>query len=183
METRFSLDYRSSEAVAGRRLLNRTIYSGGRRWVSSAAIVIPAALYVAFAFYSNWTGWLGEWTLSIVVGVGIALLIYIRFAAPLLNRRLFARASGVTAQEGRLVDYEFSDDGYRIRTEHFEGFQKWAGVDRIIDDGRMLLIVLGPNANQLPRRAFSSGEQRRQFIIWMMGRLSPQARARSRLKG
>jgi len=181
METRFSLDYRSAEAVAGRRLLNRTIYAG-RRWISSAAIFVPGALYVAFAFYSNWSGWLGRYTLEIVVGVGILLLIYIRFAAPVLNRRLFRRISGVADLEGRLVDYEFSDEGYRIRTQHFEGFQRWAGVDRMIDDGDMLLFVIGPNANHLPRRAFSSRDQRRAFIAWAVGRLTPQARARSRLR-
>ena len=86
--------------------------------------------------------------------MGVVVLLYIRFAAPRINRRLFERASGVSRLEGRQIDYEFTDEGYHIRTEHFEGFQKWAGVDRVIDDGEMILIVLGPNANFLPGRAF-----------------------------
>jgi len=179
METRFTIDYRSSEAAASRRILNHALYSRGLRWLSAAAILAPAALYLVFAFHANWTAWMGEYTVTGIVGVGILLLAYIRFAAPRVNRRLFRRVSGVAALEGRKIEYQFSDEGYRIRTEHFEGFQKWAGVDRIVERDGMVLIVLGPNANFLPARAFSSDAERGEFITWVLARLTPEAREKS----
>jgi hypothetical protein len=179
MQTRFTIDYRSGEAAASRRILNRTLYSRGLRWLSAGAILGPAVLYVAFVFHANWTGWLGADTVTVIVGVGIVLLVYIRFAAPRINRRLFRRASGVAALEGRKVEYEFSDEGYRIRTDHFEGFQKWAGVDRIVERDGMVLIVLGPNANFLPARMFASAAERGEFILWVLARLTPEAREKS----
>jgi hypothetical protein len=181
MNHSFHIDYRADEAAASRQVLNHVLY-GGRRWMPAMGIVIPAALYIAFVFHANWTAWMGTMTTTVIVGVGVVVLLYIRFAAPRINRRLFARASGVAKLEGRQVGYEFTDLGFHIRTEHFEGFQKWAGVDRVIDDGRMILIVLGPNANFLPARLFASKEQRKEFLAWLLARLTPEARARSHVK-
>lgn len=181
MEKSFTCDYRGSEAAASRRILDRTIYRSTGRWGPHAAILIPATLYLGFALYTNWSAWLGGYSLPAIVGVGILVLIYIRFAAPRINRRLVAKASGVAALEGRKITYEFNDEGYRIRTEHFEGFQKWTGVDRIIEEGGMVLIVLGPNAHFLPARLFALSGQRREFVAWAAGRLTPAAQARSRI--
>jgi hypothetical protein len=179
VERKFTCDYRSGEAAASRRILNRAIYNRGLRWLSASAILAPAVLYLVFAFHANWTAWMGEYTVTGIVGVGLLLLIYIRFAAPRINRSLFRRVSGVAALEGRKIEYEFGDEGYRIRTEHFEGFQKWAGVDRIVEKDGMVLIVLGPNANFLPARMFSSAAERGEFIAWALARLSPEAREKS----
>lgn len=179
MERKFTCDYRGSEAAASRRILNRAIYSRGLRWLSATAILAPAALYLAFVFHANWTGWMGDYTVTGIVSVGIVLLIYIRFGAPRLNRLLFRRASGVAALEGRNIEYEFTDAGYRISTEHFEGFQKWTGVDRIVERDGMVLIVLGPNANFLPARTFSTAAQRSEFIEWALAQLTPEAREKS----
>jgi hypothetical protein len=183
MQTSFSYDYRSAEAIESRRVLSRAVYGGARRWMPPLALLIPALLYVAFALYSNWTAWLGDRTLIVIVALGLALLIYIRFAAPRINRRLFAKASGVAALEGRKIAYEFGEDGYRIATEYFEGFQKWGGVDRIIERPDMVLIVLGANAHFLPGRLFASEADRRAFVDWALMKIHPEARARSFTKG
>lgn len=179
MERRFTTDYRASEATASRRVLNRAIYSRSLRWLSAAAILAPAALYLAFVFHANWTGWLGAYTVTGIVGVGIVLLAYIRFAAPRINQRIFRRASGAAALESRRVEYEFTDEGYRIRSEHFEGFQKWAGVERIVEGEGMVLFLRGPNANFIPARAFSSDAERGEFVAWVLDRLTSEARQKS----
>jgi hypothetical protein len=177
----FTIDYRAEEAAASRKILNRALY-GGRRWLPAMGIVIPAAIYVVFVLHANWTFWMGVWTTPVIVAVGVIVLLYIRFAAPRINRRLFEQASGVSRLQGRKIDYEFTDEGFHIRTEFFEGFQRWAGVDRVIDDGRMILIVLGPNANFLPERLFVSREQRKEFTAWLLQRLTPDAQARSKVQ-
>jgi hypothetical protein len=181
VEKSFTCDFRGAEAAASRRILNRTIYRSAGRWGPDAAILIPAALYLGFAFYTHWSAWLGDYSLSAIVGAGILVLMYIRFEAPRINQRLFAQASGVAALEGRKISYEFNDEGYRIRTEHFEGFQKWAGVDRIIVEAGMVLFVLGPNAHFLPKRLFTTSGQRREFVAWVVERLTPAARAKSKI--
>jgi YcxB-like protein len=181
MEKSFTYDYRSAEALGSRRALNRALYGGGRRWTPSMVLLIPALLYVGFALYSNWTMWLGDLTVFVIVGAGLALLVYIRFAAPRINQRLFARMSGVAALEGRTIAYEFGEDGYHIHTQHFDGFQRWAGVDRIVETKGMVLIVLGPNAHFLPARLFASAGSRREFVAWALQKLGPEARARSRI--
>jgi hypothetical protein len=180
LDRRFTIDYRADEAAASRKALNRALY-GGRRWMPAMGIIVPAALYVGFVLHANWTAWMGIWTTTVIVAVGVVVLLYIRFAAPRINRRLFERASGVARLEGRQIGYEFTEEGFHIRTEFFEGFQRWAGVDRVIDDGKMILIVLGPNANFLPGRLFASRRQRAEFAAWLLERLTPEARARSRV--
>lgn len=182
VELKFTCDYRGAEAAASRRILSRAIYRRAGRVLPHSAILIPALLYLGFAFYTNWSGWLGRYSLPAIVAIGIVVLIYIRFAAPEINKREFARASGVTELEGRRVSYEFNEEGYRIRSEYFEGFQKWAGVDRIIDEGGMVLIVLGASATFLPRRLFTSAGQRREFVSWAVSRLTPPARKRSSIR-
>lgn len=82
---------------------------------------------------------------------------------------------------GARGQHVFEEDGFRIRTEHFEGFQKWAGVDRVVVRDGMVLIVLGPNANFLPSRLFASNEARREFTAWLLQKLTPEARARSQI--
>jgi hypothetical protein len=181
MNNTFTIDYRGEEAIESRRVLNRALY-GGRRFLPALGVVVPAVLYVGFVLHANWTVWMGEWTTTVIVAVGVVVLLYIRFAAPRLNRRLIARKSGAARQEGRRIDYEFTEDGYHIQTEFFTAFQKWAGVDRVIDDGSMLLIVLGPNAHFLPGRLFASKEARQEFVAWMIQRLPPDAQARSSMR-
>jgi hypothetical protein len=168
-----------TEASASRRILNRVILRRARRWMPHGAILVPAVLYVGFAFYTSWTLWLGTYSLPTIIALGILVLLYIRVAAPRFNQNDFIRAAGVSELEGRKVSYEFGDEGYRIRTDHFEGFQKWSGVDRIIEEGGMVLIVLGASANYLPKRMFSSSAQRREFVAWAVSHLPPQARVRS----
>lgn len=182
VELRFTCDYRLNEAAASRRILNRAIYRGARRWLPHGAILVPALFYLGFALYTSWSLWLGAWSMSAIIGVGIVVLIYIRFAAPRLNQRAFVRASGLAELEGRKVSYDFGEEGYRIRTDHFEGFQKWSGVDRIIEEGGMVLIVVGASANFLPKRMFSSLAQKREFVAWAVSQLSPAAQARSSLR-
>jgi hypothetical protein len=182
VELRFTCDYRGSEAAASRRLLNRAIYRGTRRWLPHLAVLVPALIFLGFAYYTNQSGWLGRYSLPAIVGFGILVLLYIRVAAPRLNQRDFVRASGFRELEGRRISYEFNEEGYRISTQHFEGFQKWSGVDRIIEESGMVLIVLGAGANFLPKRMFSSAAQRREFVAWAVSRLSPAARARSKIR-
>lgn len=178
MQKEFVLDYRGAEASRSRRLLHRALY-GGRGSGVAWAIIVPAIAYMAFAAHAYVTLWPGDMTATAIVATGIALLGYIRLAAPWLNRRRFARLSGVKSLEGRQFTYAFEDDGFRISTEHFEAFQKWPGVDRIIVQDGMVMIVLGPNANFLPARLFPSNEARREFVAWMLQKLTPEARARS----
>lgn len=180
METRFALDYRNAEAAQSRRALSRALYRA-HRW-GSAAIVIPAVLYVAFAVHAWATLWPGTLTATVIIGAGLVLLIYVRVAAPILNRRRMARVSGLRDLEGRQVVYTFDDDGFRIETEHFDGFQKWAGVDRILVDQGTVLIVLGMNAHFVPGRLFTSAGQRREFVAWALQKLTPEARGRSRIE-
>ena len=159
-------------------MLHRTLYGGGRAGVAWA-IILPAVAYLAFSAHAYFTLWPGDLTATVIVGAGVALLAYIRLAAPWLNRRRFARLSGVASQEGRQVTYAFEEDGFRIHTEHFHAFQKWAGVDRIIAQDGMVMIVLGPNANFLPARMFPSNDAQREFVAWTLQKLTPEARARS----
>lgn len=180
MERNFTCEYRLSEAAASRRILNSVIYRARRRWLPHGAILLPVLLYLGFAFYTSWSLWLGTASLPAIIGVGIFVLLYIRFAAPRLNQRDFVRASGIRDLEGRKVTYEFNDDGYRIATEHFEGFQKWSGVDRVIEDSGMVLFIIGASANFLPKRMFATAAQRREFVGWATSRLPPAAQARSR---
>ncbi|RYZ14344.1 MAG: YcxB family protein [Alphaproteobacteria bacterium] len=178
MQREYVLDYRGAEAARSRRLLQRTLYGGGRMGVAWA-IIIPVVAYLAFAGHAYLTLWLGDITAPVIIGAGVVVLAYIRLAAPWLNRRRFAKLSGVASLEGREVRYVFEDEGFRIFTEHFEAFQRWAGVDRVIARDGMIMIVLGPNANFLPARLFPSNEARRAFIAWLLQKLSPEARARS----
>jgi hypothetical protein len=122
---------------------------------------------------------MGAYTVTGIVAVGVVLLMYIRFAAPRINQYIFRRASGAAALDGRKVEYEFTDEGYRIRSEHFEGFQKWAGVQRIVEGEGMVLFLRGPNANFVPARAFASDAERSEFVAWVLARLTPEAREKS----
>ncbi len=178
MQREFVLEYHGAEAARSRRLLHRALY-GGRGPGIAWAIVVPAIAYLAFAAYAYVTLWPGDMTATVIIATGIALLAYIRLAAPWLNRRRFARLSGVASLEGRQMTYAFEEEGFRISTEHFEAFQKWPGVDRIIVRDGMVMIVLGPNVNFLPARLFPSNEARREFVAWILQKLTPEARARS----
>ena len=143
--------------------------------------MIPALLYVGFATHAWATLWAGTLTATAIIGAGLVLLIYVRVAAPILNRRRLARVSGLRDLEGRQITYTFNDEGFHIATEHFEGFQKWAGVDRMLVKQGTVLLVLGMNANFLPGRVFTSSLQQREFIAWALQKLSPEARARSQI--
>lgn len=180
VQREYVLDYRGSEAQRSRRLLQRSLYGGGRMGVAWA-IILPVAAYLGFAGHAYVTLWLGDMSAPAIIAAGMALLAYIRLAAPWLNRRRFAKLSGVASLEGRQVRYEFEEEGFRISTEHFEAFQKWPGVDRIIMRDGMVMIVLGPNANFLPARLFASKEARNEFAAWLLLKLTPEARARSQI--
>ena len=179
METRFTLDYRNAEAAQSRRALSRAL-NRGHRW-GSAAIVIPAILYVGFAVHAWATLWAGSYTATAIIAAGLVLLAYVRITAPILNRRRLARVSGVRDLEGRQVAYTFTEEGFHIQTEHFEGLQKWAGVDRILVDQGTVIIVLGMNAHFLPGRVFTSAWQRHEFVAWALQKLTPEARSRSQI--
>jgi hypothetical protein len=180
VEKRFQFDYRGTEAALSRRILNRALY-GGQKWGAAWPVVVPVLIYLGFAGHAYFTLWLGDMTAPVIVASGMVMLAYIRLAAPWFNRRRLARLSGAASIEGRQVAYEFEDEGFRIRTEHFEAFQKWAGVDRIIGRGGMVLIMLGPNAHFLPRRLFESEEEQREFLAWALQKLTPEAQARSKI--
>ncbi len=180
MEKRFQFDYRGTEAALSRRVLRRALY-GGQKWGAPWPVVAPVLVYLVFAGHAYVTLWLGDMTAPVIVASGMVMLAYIRLAAPWFNRKQLARLSGAASLEGRRVAYEFDDTGIRIRTEHFEAVQKWAGVDRIIGRGGMVLIMLGPNAHFLPRRLFESEEEQRDFLAWMLQKLTPEARARSKI--
>lgn len=179
METRFTLDYRNAEAARSRRALSRALHRG-HGW-GSPAIIIPALLYVGFATHAWATLWAGNLTATAIIGAGLVLLVYVRIAAPILNRRRLSRVSGLRDLEGREVTYTFNEDGFHIHTEHFEGFQKWAGVDRILVDDGAVVFVLGMNANFLPGRVFTSALQQREFVAWALQKLTPEARSRSQI--
>ncbi len=70
-------------------------------------------------------GW-GKWTTTAIVGVGVVVLLYIRFAGRASTGGCSRAPSAWRSAEGRQAGYEFTDQGFHIRTEHFEGFQKWA---------------------------------------------------------
>jgi hypothetical protein len=176
METRFTLDYRSSEAAASARALNRELHDAAR-WNYALVATLPPVLLLGAALAGMYLAWWGDSYSTAVIGAAAVAFPWTRLVSPSLRRKLLKPSGGVL--EGRVVDYEFSEDGCRIRTEHFERSQKWAGVDRIIEESGMVLIVIGPNADFLPKRMFVSAAQRRDFVVQADFRLMPAARRRS----
>lgn len=174
MDKTFSYAFNSNEAAANARVLSRALYSKARA-TYAAVLITSVAVVLGVALAGVYLGWWGDFSsAALIVGIGLAFLIS-RFVAS----RLAKRARSGREIEGRTVEYEFGEDGYRIRTQTFEGFQKWAGVDRVIDAKGSILFVLGLNAHFLPDRLFASADARREFLAWTLDRISPEARARS----
>lgn len=178
MDRTFRYDFSIAEAAANARALNRALY-GNARFAYAAVLAVSFVVVLGIALTGAYLGWWGDfYNAALIVGVGLALLLS-RFITSALRRRMAKRARAGHEIEGRRVDYTFGDDGYRISTETFEGFQKWAGVDRIIDGKGSVMFVLGLNAHFLPDRLFETPEARREFLVWAAGKLTPEARARS----
>ncbi|HVY88349.1 MAG TPA: YcxB family protein [Hyphomonadaceae bacterium] len=178
MQTRFTYDYRRAELAGSAKVLNRALYGSGRT-VYLLLATFPAFVLLGFIAVGAYSGWWGDWYLAAMLYGCAFVLIYSRFAAPAIRKRLMKPPTGQAALEGREIGYDFGDDGYRITTQYFEGFQKWAGVDRIIETPEMVLIVLGANAHFLPGRLFASDKDRRTFVDWALQKIHPEARARS----
>ena len=176
MEKQFTIDHRGAEAASSARALRREPH-GSSRWTYALIAALPPIVLLGAAVAGVYLGWWGENYFTVVIGAAALAFLWTRLLSPLLRQKLLKPTGGVL--EGRMVEYEFGEDGYRIRTETFEGFQKWIGVDRIIDAKGSILFVLGMNAHFLPDRLFASPEARREFLDWALGRISPEARARS----
>jgi F0F1-type ATP synthase assembly protein I len=177
VDRKFTWQFSSNEASANARVLSRALY-GKARATYVAVLVTSVAAVLGVTLVGVYLGWWDDFSsAALIVGVGLAFLIS-RFVAS----RLAKRARSDREIEGRTVEYEFGEDGYRIHTETFEGFQKWAGVDRIIDAKGSILFVLGLNAHFLPDRLFASIDARREFLAWALDRISPEARARSGIR-
>jgi hypothetical protein len=177
MEKKFSYQFSGDEAAANARLLSRALYSNARA-TYVVVLVTSVAVALGIALAGAYLGWWGDFSsAALIIGIGLAFLVS-RF----VGSRLAKRAHSSHEIEGRTVEYEFGEDGYRIRTRTFEGFQKWAGVDRIIDSKGSILFVLGLNAHFLPDRLFASAEARREFLLWALEKISPEAWARSGIK-
>jgi membrane protein implicated in regulation of membrane protease activity len=178
VDRKFTWQFSSAEAAANARVLSRALY--GHAGFIYAMLVTAASLAVlGVALAGSYLGWWGDYYIATVIVAAALVLLLSRFVAPWLRRTLFRPSHRGGEIEGRAVEYEFGDDGYRIRTETFEGFQKWAGVDRIIDTSGAILFVLGLNAHFLPDRLFASADARGEFLDWALNRISPEARARS----
>lgn len=178
METRFTYDFRGAEAASSARALNRELH-GSSRWTYTLAAALPPMALLGAALAGAYLGWWGDNYFTVVIGAAAIAFLWTRLVLPFLRRSMLKPSSGLL--EGRVVEYEFGEDGYRIQAETFEGFQKWAGVDRIIDAKGAILFVLGLNAHFLPDRLFASDDARREFLGWALGKISPEARAKSRI--
>ena len=84
--------------------------------------------------------------------------------------------------EGQDLVYTFDDEGLRGRMPTWELFQSWAGVDRLIDRDAFFCVVAGNAAYYIPARAFSSPDVRAALVGRALDRLTPAARARSRVR-
>ena len=180
MQTKFTWEFRSSEAAANSRLLARTLYGNAGFYYGLLTVLAPV-LVMGVALVGVYHDWWGDYYPAAVIVAAMLVILILRLGRPWLRRVLFKPPHGGGEIEGRRVDYMFGEDGYRIETETFEGFQKWAGVDRIIDAKGSVMFVLGLNAHFIPDRLFASPEARREFLAWAAGKLMPEARARSRI--
>lgn len=179
MEKTFAFDYRKAEAAGATRAL-REASAASRRGRLLAINATPAVLVFLFCLASYVFGWWGEWLLTVsiiacMVGLGVTRLV-----SPWLRRK-WAAPPARASLDGRRIAYAFEDTGYRISTEFFEGFQKWGGVERLVDGAEAILFVVGDHAHFLPHRLFASEAERRGFLAWALDRLMPEARARSRI--
>jgi hypothetical protein len=179
MEMRFTIDFRGAEAVRSARALRRELH-GSSRWTYMLAAALPPIALLGVAATGVYLGWWGESYFTVMIGAAAIAFLWTRLLSPLLGQKLLKPIGGLL--EGRMVDYEFGEDGYRIRTETFEGFQRWAGVDRIVDAKGSILFVLGLNAHFLPDRLFASPDARREFLDWALEKISTEARARSGIR-
>jgi hypothetical protein len=171
MQTRFDYDFRGAEAANSAKLLRGALH-GSSRWTYALAAALPPVGLLGAAAAGVYLGWWGDNYFTVVIGAAAMAFLWTRLVSPLLRRKLLKPTGGVL--EGRVVGYEFGEDGYRIHTDTFEGFQKWAGVDRIIDAKGAILFVLGMNAHFLPDRLFASAEARREFLDWALGKISSE---------
>jgi hypothetical protein len=178
MEKNFRYDFSSAEAAANARVLARALY-GNAGFIYAMLVTAASVSVLGIALAGSYLGWWGDYYIAAVIVAAALVLLLSRFVAPRLRRALFKPSHRGGEIEGRTVEYEFGEDGYRIRTQTFEGFQKWAGVDRIIDAKGSILFVLGLNAHFLPDRLFASVDARREFLAWAQGKISSEAQERS----
>jgi len=117
------------------------------------------------------------------LAAAFVLLILLRVGQGRLRRGGSGLPPSVQAQEGLKVTFEFSDDGYRITSDYFEGFQRWPGVYCILADETLIVFLISDIGHVLPVRALASADERASFLRWALDRLSPEARARSEVDG
>lgn len=178
MDRTFTYAFNSIEAASNARALSRALY-GNASFLYAVLVTGASIVVLGIALAGSYLGWWGQYYIAAVIIAAALILLLSRFVAPRLRRALFKPSHKGGEIEGRTVEYVFGEDGYRIRTETFEGFQKWAGVDRILDARGSILFVLGLNAHFLPDRLFATPEARHEFLVWALGKIAPEARAKS----
>lgn len=175
----FSFDYRGAEAVAHSRMLTRSLYTQGSRTSATMLALAPAVALFGAALLGFRLGWWGDYGVTALVVAAGGGIVLSRLTTQLVNARAYRKISGVASNEGMDVTYAFGDEGYAIRTPHFDGLQRWTGVDRIVAGGGAVMFVVGAHAHTVPARCFATTTERDDFLRWVLEKLTPEARARS----
>jgi hypothetical protein len=176
LQTTFDYEFRVAERRVGSRLLRRQLYP--LKGANMVVVGVPIAL-AAIASLGRYLGW---WEVSAqLVGMVAALLLLfvLRYGLARMMRSIVPPS--VMANEGRRIRFEFSDDGYTMTSEFFEGRQRWPGVFYMIAGEGLILFVISDMAHILPDRTFATPEDRKAFLAWALDRLTPEARALSRV--
>ena len=134
----------ADEHVAADRLYDRTT----RWWTADRVVAVVLALVGTAATLAVGPRW---WTL---VWFPLAVLEWFHLVSvrPFLIRRWF-RANPKFQGPYELV---FSDEGIRFRSGTIDSKLAWSTYQRVLEDGRMWLLVYGPRMyTVLPKRAFT----------------------------
>lgn len=137
---------------------------------------------------------------SLILAIGIPIWVNLSFAAPLGVKILTTIVEGCLAlcffaaimllthvvfilvrkNKGVVGTHELEivEDGLRQRTEVTEVLHRWEGFHKIVPTrGRIFVYTTDNNVEYIPRRAFASEHESRQFEQELMARVE---RARSR---
>jgi len=179
LQTTFDYEFRVAERRAGARLLRRVLYPARRIDFNVVILIGPVAL-AAVALAGRFLGWWDETGQFLGLVAAFAFLLLLRFGLRQMARKAPPPAS-VQANEGRQVKFVFSETGYSMTSEFFDGMQRWPGVHCIIAGEGVTLFVISDMAHILPDRTFATPADRTAFLAWALERLTPEAQARSRV--
>lgn len=141
----------------------------GKQQILSLRIMI-AAIFVLSAFLALFLSDFSGLGFVYAVPLILALVIMEIFSKPFFGRALKRRVK-ILAKKGKMayapdVEMEFFDDYFTEITPESRAEQKYSLVERvsIVGTGEIYLHVNNLGGFILPRTAFSSGEERAEFI-------------------